>query len=306
MEQSKPVLVAGSTGFLGAEICRQLTAQNKKVKALVRAASDASKTRMVSDLGAETVTGDLKDPASLAKALEGVGSVISTASSTISQQEGDSIETVDRQGQLNLVKAAKDAGVRQFVFISFPESAEQFPLQDAKRAVEKAIQDSGMQYTILRPSFFMEVWLGPHLGFDAQNGNATIYGQGISKISWISIRDVAAFAVAALDHPQAKNRIIHLGGPEALSPLEVVRLFEQETGKPFEVQHVPEEALRAQMEGPADPLQRSFTALMLTYAAGGGIPMEETARDFDVQLTSITDFCHAVTGQRKEQASMSL
>lgn len=306
MEKSKPVLVAGSTGFLGTEICRLLTTQNKKVKALVRNTSDPSKLEMLSRLGVETVPGDLKDTASLRKALEGVGSVISTASSTISHQAGDSIETVDRQGQLDLVNAAMEAGVKQFVFISFPESAEQFPLQDAKREVEKAIQDSGMPYTILRPGFFMEVWLGPHLGFDAQNGKATIYGQGTGKISWISIRDVAAFAVAALDHPQARNRIIHLGGPEALSPLEVVRLFEQETGKQFEVQHVPEEALRAQMEGPADPLQRSFTALMLTYAAGSAIPMEETARDFGIHLTSIRDFCHAMAGKEKEPASAAL
>lgn len=306
MEQSKPVLVAGSTGFLGTEICRLLIAQNKKVKALVRNTSDPSKLEMLSRLGVETVPGDLKDTASLRKALEGVGSVISTASSTISHQAGDSIETVDRQGQLDLVNAAKEAGVKQFVFISFPESAEQFPLQDAKREVEKAIQDSGVPYTILRPSFFMEVWLGPHLGFDAENGRATIYGQGIRQISWISVRDVAAFAVAVLDNAKAENRVIHLGGPEALSPLEVVRLFEQETGQQFEVQHVPEEALRAQMDGPADPLQRSFTALMLTYAAGGGIPMEETARDFGVQLTSIKDYCHAVTGKEKEPASIAL
>jgi len=66
---------------------------------------------------------DLKNPASLLQACEGVSAVITTASSTFSRQEGDSIETVDRQGQLHLIDAAERAGVRQFVYISIPPDA---------------------------------------------------------------------------------------------------------------------------------------------------------------------------------------
>jgi NADH dehydrogenase len=296
MEQTKPVLVVGATGLLGTEICRQLKEAGKTVKALIRTTSDPAKLKGLQDLGIETVTGDIKDATSLQTAMADVRTVISTASSTLSRQPGDSIDSVDRQGQLNVVEAAKASGVMQFVFISFIEVPESFPLQDAKRAVEERLQQSGMTYTILRPTNFMEVWLGPALGFDATNHTATLYGQGSAKTSWIAVRDVAAFAVAALDNTYAHNRIVDLGGPEALSPIEVVRLFEQQTGTPFQIQYVPEEAIRAQKENAQDPLQQSFAALMLAYAQGCEVPMEETLKYIPVKLTSVNDYCNRVAG----------
>lgn len=302
MQNSKPVLVVGATGFLGTEICRQLIASNKKVRALVRHSSDAVKVNALQEMGVETVTGDIKDPASLSNAFDGVGAVISTASSTISQQEGDSIDSVDRLGQLNVVDAASKAFVEKFVFISFLESPESFPLQDAKREVEERLIDSNMNYTILRPTFFMEVWLGPHLGFDPANHKATIYGHGVNKISWISIRDVASFAVESLTNSAAVNSIIDLGGPQALSPLEVVSLFENQMSHSFELQYVPEEALRTQKEVSPSPLQQSFSALMLTYAAGAHVPMEAVLGQFPVEMTSVLDYSHYFMGERSVQA----
>jgi uncharacterized protein YbjT (DUF2867 family) len=109
------------------------------------------------------------------------------------------------------------------LFIFLLMLSREFFLQNAKRKVENALKESGMTYTILQPTFFMEVWLSPHLGFDHPNGKATIYGSGNNKISWISLRDVAAFAVASLDNEAAKNAEIELGGPDALSPLDVVK-----------------------------------------------------------------------------------
>ena len=61
MEHLKPVLVVGATGFLGMEICRQLAASHKAVKALVRLSSDPEKVKALENLGIETVTGDIKD-----------------------------------------------------------------------------------------------------------------------------------------------------------------------------------------------------------------------------------------------------
>jgi uncharacterized protein YbjT (DUF2867 family) len=234
-------------------------------------------------LKAEVVVGDLKDRRSLDAACRDVTAVISTASSTLSRQEGDSIESVDREGQVNLVDAASAAGVKHFVLISFPNVDIDFPLQRAKRAVEDRLQRSGMSYTILQPTFFTEVWLSPALGFDAKNAKAQIYGSGHHKISFISFQDVARFAVAALDPRLAPNAIIKLGGPEALSPLEAVRLAEQVVGKPIDVQHVPEEALRAQHSTATDSLQQSFAGLMLYYASGDVIEMADTLRRFPIQ-----------------------
>ncbi len=276
-------LIVGATGILGSEICRLLADKGEPVRALVRATSNPDKVAQLKALNADVAVGDLKDRRSLDAACRGVRAIISTASSTLSRQEGDSIESVDQAGQLNLVDAAEAAGVKHFVLISFPNVDIDFPLQRAKRAVEGRLQRGGMSYTILQPTFFTEVWLSPALGFDPKNAKAQIYGSGSRKISWISFQDVAKFAVAALDPRLAPNAIIKLGGPEALSPLEAVRLAEQVVGKPIEVQHVPEEALRAQHGAAADSLQQSFAGLMLYYADGDVIEMADTLRTFPIQ-----------------------
>ena len=290
------ILVVGATGLLGGEICRLVTQRGKPVRALVRGTSNPDRVAHLKSVGAEQVRGDLKDRPSLDAACRGASAVISTASSTVSRQEGDSIESVDRQGQLSLIAAAAAAGVKQFIMISFPSVETDCPLQSAKRAVEERLQLSGMTYTILRPTFFTEVWLSPALGFDAPNATAQIYGGGQNKISWISFQDVAQFAVSALDNPRAKNAVVELGGPEALSPLEVVRLAEQVTRKRFAVQHVPEEALRAQFAAATDPLQQSFAALMLYYARGDVINMKATLRALPGQhLRSVRAYFEAST-----------
>jgi uncharacterized protein YbjT (DUF2867 family) len=300
MQNSKPVLVIGATGFLGTEICSQLIAASKKVKGLVRPTSNPAKVNALEQMGVEIVVGDLKELSSLQNAFKGAEAVISTASSTLSRTEGDSIDTVDKQGQLNAVQAAEDAGVEHFIFISFLASPESFPLQDAKREVEKRLTAGKMNYTILRPTFFTEIWLGPHLGFDAINQKVTIYGHGANKISWIAIKDVAAFAIAALDNPAGLNNTIDLGGPSALSPLEVVKIFEEQSGRPFELQYVPEQALRAQKESATDPLQQSFAGLMLTYAAGAEVPMDKTLEQFSLRLSSVNDYSRMVLKMESE------
>jgi uncharacterized protein YbjT (DUF2867 family) len=287
------ILVVGATGLLGSETCRLLAAAGKPFRALVRTTSDKSKVTQLQSLGAEIARGDLKDRASLEAACTGINAVISTASSTLSRQEGDSIQTVDLEGQLSLIDAAKASGVGQFILVSFSPGAIEFPLQTAKRAVEDHLKQSGLSYTILQPTCFMEVWLSPALGFDAANAKAQIYGSGQNKTSWISYRDVAKFATESLDNPAARNAVIELGGPESLSPLEVVRIFEQAQGRPFEIQHVPDEALLEQKKTASDPLQQSFAGLMLYYSAGSVIDMRETLRKFPVQLTSVKDYAQA-------------
>ncbi len=290
------ILVVGATGLLGSEICRRLTQRGNPVRALVRTTSNHDRVARLEGLGAELVRADLKDRASLDAACRGASAVISTASSTMSRQEGDSIETVDRQGQLNLIDAAAAAGVQQLILISFSSFAPDFPLQSAKRAVEKRLRESGMIYTILQPTFFTEVWLSPALGFDTAHAKAQVYGAGQNQISWISFQDVARFAVAALKSPRAKNAIIELGGPEPLSPLEVVHLAEQVTRKRFDVQHVPEEALRAQYDSATDPLQQSFAALMLSYAHGSAIDMTGTLQAFPGKhLRSVRQYFEAAS-----------
>src|SRR5262252_7439599 len=283
------VLVVGATGVLGMEVCRQLADAGKKVKGLVRTSSHKEKVDGLHQVGVETVTGDMKDPQSLYQVFQNVDAIISTATSTISYQEGDSIETVDLAGQLNVAEAAGAAGVQHVVFISFPPMTPDFPLQSAKRAVENRLKSKNFAYTILQPTYFMEIWLGPALGFDCAHARALIYGEGKNRISWISIKDLASFAVASIDNPAAQNAVIQLGGPDDLSVLDAVEIFEQESGQTFELQNIPDEELRAQMAAP-DSLGQTFSGLMIGLNEVRTIDMKKTLPNFPIHLTSVREY----------------
>jgi len=286
-------LVVGATGMVGSEICTRLMAQGKAVRALVRSTSDPAKVSHLKALGVETMQGDLRNRASLEAACRGVETVMTTASSmpfTYKPGEND-IRTTDLAGEMSLIDAAKAAKVRHFVYTSFSGNLDlDFPLRNAKRAVERYLKASGLTYTILRPSCFMEVWLSPAVGFDAANAKAAIYGDGTKPLSWITTRDVAAFAVASLGNPAARNATLELGGPEALTPLQVVKIFEAAQGRKFDVQFVPADALKAQQIAATDPMQQSFAGLMRCVAAGDAIEMKEMLKTFPVKLMSVKEY----------------
>src|SRR5213078_3988368 len=92
------ILVVGATGLLGSEICQLLVAGGQPVRALIRSSSDRTKVEKLRRLGVETFEGDLKNRSSLDAACRGMSAIISTASATLSRQEGDTLQTVDRQG----------------------------------------------------------------------------------------------------------------------------------------------------------------------------------------------------------------
>ena len=144
----------------------------------------------------------------------------------------------------------------------------------------------------------MEVWLSPALGFDYVKAEARIYGPGTNPISWVSYRDVAEICAIALRHPAAERKTIEFGGPEALSPLEVVAHFEKIGGRPFRLEHIPDQVLRAQFDEAADPLQKTFAALMLGYSRGDAMDMTEVVKTFGVKLRTLDEYARSVLGQR--------
>jgi uncharacterized protein YbjT (DUF2867 family) len=288
-------LVVGATGTLGTEICGLLRKKNLPVTGLVRKTSNQSKRETLEKLGVNIAEGDLRDRDSLRAACAGVDTIISTATMIVSRQPSDSFDETDRNGHLKLIDEAERASVSRFIFISFPPIPYEFPLQSAKRAVEERLQAGKLKYTILQPTFFQEVWLGPHLGLDPVQGSIRIYGGGKNRISWISFRDVAKFAVGALDSTYTQNRTLPLGGPEALSPLEVVSIFEKVQNRKWKVDFVPEEILQEQYNNANDPTQKTFTGLMLNYALGGEISMKEILERIPVVLTSVRQYAEAVS-----------
>lgn len=287
------ILVVGATGLVGNEVCQRLRRRGEAVRALVRPTSSNDRLEVLRSSGAELCVGDLRDPQAMAAACRGVDAVVSTASSTLSRQPGDSIQSVDAEGQLNLVNAAKGANVNRFVFVSFRRPPGiSFPLGSAKEQIEGAVKD--LNFTIIQASWFMEIWLGPALGFDYRNAEARIYGPGTSPISWVSYRDVAEICAIAVRHPAAERKVIEFGGPEALSPLDVVARFERIAGKPFRLEHISEQTLLAQFESAGDPLQKSFAALMLGYLHGDAMDIAPVVSAFGINLSSVDEYARSV------------
>jgi uncharacterized protein YbjT (DUF2867 family) len=295
--EASSVLVAGATGLVGGEICRILRARNLPVKAMVRTTTDPVKTEELTKLGVQVVQGFLAEKESLLHALQGVNTVISTVSSMpFSYKPGENdIQSVDENGVINLIDASKAAGVNHFIYTSFSKNLDlDFPLRNAKRKVELHLQKSGLTYTILRPSYFMELWLSAAVGFDALNGKVNTCGTGTNVLAYISFKDVAKFAVESISNRAAKNATLELGGPQNLSQLDVVKIFEEVLNKKIEVSQIPEDALQSQFDGAEDPMQKSFSGLMLGVANGDPIDMKAVLQAFPIKLTSVREYVRNV------------
>jgi NADH dehydrogenase len=274
-----------------------LRERGKPVRGLCRTTCDPVKQGALEAAGVEIAVGNLRDRASLDQAVAGADTVITTVSVIGTAKEGDDFNTVDREGNIALIEAAKAAGVQHFIFISAltnTAAPRPNPLADAKDAVEAHLKASGLTYTILRPVLFMEVWLSPALGFDYVQGKPAIFGSGDQKLSYISLVDVARFAVEAIDNPAGRNASIDLGGPEALSPNEVVRIFEEASGRKFEPQHVPAEAFLGQYAAASNPFEQTIASLSYSVTKDTTVDMTQPLRDFRIQLTSVRDYARRV------------
>ena len=240
------ILVCGATGELGGRVVRRLVQDGRTVRALVRPTTDAG---ALEALGVEVVRGDLRDPASLARAVEGVDTVVTTANALARSLAGDkelSVRDVDVEGNQHLVTAADEAGVRRFVFLSaagFDRGAgARAPFVAAKRATERALRATGIEAVVVRPDMFQEVWLAGAGGIDVARGRAVVYGKGDAAHRYVAIDDVAAL-VAHLAVAESVPPEVEFGGPEPVTPNEAVAAFERAAGRSFTVRHVPRPVL---------------------------------------------------------------
>lgn len=244
------ILVVGATGNLGGAITKTLLAQGQAVRILVRQNSpsvEMAKVGMATSadeligMGAQPVYGDLKTRASLDAAVQDIDVVITTANSALRGGD-DNAETVDKQGNLNLIDAAKNAGVKQFIFVSIGPLADPdspYPFLAAKGKAQVACMESGMDYTIIGPNAYMEVWPAMVVGMPVRMGMpVTLVGQANNKMDFISARDVVAYTLASIHNPAARNQNIIVGGPEALSYRDVVGVYERVLGKEIPVNFV--------------------------------------------------------------------
>jgi uncharacterized protein YbjT (DUF2867 family) len=285
------ILVVGATGLLGAEISRRLRAQGHQVAGLVRPSSPRERTVRGSDI--EVRNGDLRDAASLAAACRGMDAVVSTATVVTSGGSGNSLAAVDSEGQARLIEAAREAGVRRFLFVSAsPKYGESSPLIFHKRATERRLKASGLDYLIVQPSFFMDIWFSPALGWDLKAGKAQIFGAGSAPISFIALDDVAAYSVAVLLAAGVKNQEIPLGGPEPLSPRRAVEIIEQALGRTFKVTTVPGFVPRvaSMVLKPFNPKLASLMGLGAETLTGDAVDLGKARSFADVRFTPLAEW----------------
>ena len=288
------ILVVGSTGILGSEICRRLAAGGRSVRGLIRTTSAAEKVDYLHAIGVETAVGDLQDPASLQAACQGVQAVIVTAPLVYCLQAAemlmDNAQGKNPQGHLDLIEAAGKAGVQHFILLSEPITPVDCPLNLARRSVEAALVNSGLTFTILQMAVFMETIFCPEFGFDYQHASAVIYGDGFKEISFISLLDAARFAVDSLVNPLARNAILQVSASQDYNLLEVVRIFEEVSGKAFQLTFVPAAALEAQLAVAQGLRQVSLITVMNALASGMQLDSSKARAGFKFHLTSVDEY----------------
>ena len=227
------ILVTGANGTVGSEVVRQLQALGTPVRALVR---DPAKAHF--GPGVEVVQGDLTKPETLAAAVAGVDKVFLLAGGA---------ELVALEG--NLLNAAKAAGVTHIVKLSVV-GAQYEPTASYGRfhqPAEKALQASGLAWTLLRPCGFMSNafgWVG-----SIKSQGAFYFAAGDGKMALIDPHDIAAVAVAALTTPGHEGKAYDITGPGAFTMAEQAQILAEAVGRDIKFVDIPADALRNTMLG---------------------------------------------------------
>ena len=297
------ILIVGANGVLGRETARLLLSQGQQVRLLVRMPAKVNDLRQ---MGAEIIEGDLIDPPSLTRACEGIDQVFAAAHSLLGKGKYTS-QAVDDAGHRSLIGAAKAAGVAHFVYISILGAAPDHPIDffRTKHQIEETLKASGLSYTILRPSAFMEwhahIFNGKSI---LEKGKTSLLGNGTKLRNFIAVRDVAQFAVMALTDPKLKNRTIEVGGPENFTNNQVSELYGKLAGITPKVSHMPPFLAKA-LSVVLKPFQPGVTRIMYM----GSLPDSAFSETFDsagllaefpLHLTTLEEFIHERVEEKKQ------
>jgi len=278
---SQPVLVAGASGQLGRVIVQKLLATGVAVRALAR---NPAKLAPLGQAGAEVAAVDMLDLQKLTDACRGAGDIIATANNNMGKGATSPMR-VDLTAYQNLCAAARNAGIRRIIFISFrgATSDEFVDIFRLKWLIEDAIKRSQMPYVILRPSAFTDIWVDELLAPGIRKkGVATIFGDGSHAANYISVNDVAEFAVRVVQRPEVVNEVIDIGGPSDKSLNDLASLLEKRFQSSGKRKHVPVAAMRL-----LPPIVRPFNevaARLMTlglYAATRSTPFPDWKRAAD-------------------------
>lgn len=225
------ILVTGATGTVGRELVQQLLDAGESVTAMTRNPAGAH-----FDARVRVIAGDFGEPQTIEDAVVGADKVFSLVFGP---------QTGIQEG--NLAKAAKQAGVRCIVKLSAmgAGAGASTGIGAWHAAGEKAIRESGIPWTIVRPGGFMSNALFWRDSIRNQGKVFSNYGEG--KVAYIHPRDIAAVAARALTESGHEGKIYELTGPESMTVGEQVRILSDAVGKPIEYVPISDEAAREGM-----------------------------------------------------------
>ncbi len=216
-------LLFGATGTIGRATARALIARGHEVVCFVRPRSESEAPRDEAFTGATVRVGEVTDPESLARdgfAGERFDAVVSClASRTGAPRDA---WAVDYEAHVQILNAAKEAGVRQFVLLSaICVQNPKLAFQQAKLAFEKALAESGLIYSIVRPTAFFKSLSG-QLERVKSGKPFLVFGDGRqTACKPISDEDLGGYIADCLGDPSLQNRILPIGGPgPAITPRE--------------------------------------------------------------------------------------
>lgn len=264
------ILITGATGTTGAQITRGLIDRGHSVRVGVR---DPKKAEALAALGAEVVRYDYDAPETLAPAFAGVERLY------LLTPFAPGFERLGAQA----IEAAKQAGVKHVLRISAlgADSKSDFWPSHGHGVVEQALADSGLGYTVLQPSFFMDNFFNFHTHTLKSQG--TYYGAaGQGQISYVSSKDIADVAVQILSEPAAHlGQTYVLTGEEALTEAQVADLASRVLGKKLSYTNLsPEEfAAGARDSGVPEPFVQAMTGFEAVKANGWGASVSPAVRD---------------------------
>jgi uncharacterized protein YbjT (DUF2867 family) len=216
MSSSEPILVVGGTGELGKPVARQLLADGYSVRLLVR---DVPRARALLGPEFEYFAGDVNDPAAVEHALEDCSGV---HVSLRGDSDPKKLDRVEYRGTARIAELAAQQSVSRLTYLSGMLVAEgaETPGDRAKFRAEQAIRQSGVSYTIFKPTYFMET-LPRHI----RGKLAIVLGRQTHPLHMVAARDFAQMVSRSFQTPEAANRHFFIHGPEAITIPDALRLY---------------------------------------------------------------------------------
>ena len=236
------ILVAGGTGTLGRRLVQRLMDRGLAVRVLTRDAARVSACTATEYM--EVVEGDVRDRATLRHAMAGVDTVVSAVHG-FAGSGGVTPASVDRDGNAHLIEAAAAADA-SFVLMSVVGAAPDSPMDlcRMKYAAEERLRGSGVPWTIVRATPFLETWIALLEQTASGSGQPLVFGRGDNPIRFVSARDVAALVERVVVEASARSQLLEIGGTEPLSLNQLAAAVQRAAGRVREPRHVPRAILR--------------------------------------------------------------